>query len=429
VFENRIVSKVLGSPAQTRDTTRVPEASGPVSQREGFFRELPELSEFSHAAELQKYADAPLSWHVVITDVRGSTRAIEAGRYRDVNALGVSSIVAVQNALPDLEVPYVFGGDGATLLVPGSRLPRVEAALRGVRRMARDAFDLELRAATVRVAELQSAGERVGVARFRASPSICLALFAGSGFARAERWVKDPTLGERFVVSTDGEEAADLEGFECRWRPLESRFGSVISLLVFALSEADSAREATYKRAISAIERVLAGRDARPVRLDGLRMLGVFGDFSTEARVRSGSARGPAFDAAGANARKKSVIGRTLMAFKKSAGGFEGESYRAELVENTDFRKFDETLRMVLDVSDLEIDELLSHLEREHEQGLLVYGLHRSKSALMTCFVRAYRGNHVHFVDGSDGGYALAAKALKAQLAEIGRRPSELPLG
>jgi hypothetical protein len=145
--------------------------------------------------------------------------------------------------------------------------------------------------------------------------------------------------------------------------------------------------------------------------------------------VRSGSARGPAFDAAGAHARKKSVIGRTLMAFKKSAGGFEGESYRAELVENTDFRKFDETLRMVLDVSDLEIDELLSHLEGEHEQGLLVYGLHRSKSALMTCFVRAYRGNHVHFVDGSDGGYALAAKALKAQLAEIGRRPSELPLG
>jgi hypothetical protein len=47
----------------------------------------------------------------------------------------------------------------------------------------------------------------------------------------------------------------------------------------------------------------------------------------------------------------------------------------------------------------------------------------------MTCFVRAYRGNHVHFVDGSDGGYALAARALKAQLAEIGRRSSELPLG
>ncbi len=423
------MAKVLGSPSQTRDTSGVPEAAGPVSQSEGFFRELPELSEFSQAAELQKYADAPPSWHVVITDVRGSTRAIEAGRYRDVNALGVSSIVAVQNALSDLELPYVFGGDGATLLVPGSRLTRVQAALRGVRRMAREAFELELRAATVAVAELRSAGERVGVARFRASPSISLALFAGGGFARAERWVKDATAGGRFEVSAEGEEAADLEGFECRWRPLESRFGSVISLLVLALSESDGEREATYKRSIAAIERALAGRDARPPHLDGLRMLGLFGDFSTEARVRSGSASGPAFEAARAAARKKSLIGRGLMALKQSAGGFEGERYRAELVENTDFRKFDETLRMVLDVSDPELDELLSHLRREHAQGLLVYGMHRSKSALMTCFVRAYRGNHLHFVDGSDGGYALAAKALKAQLSAAGRGPSELPLG
>jgi len=402
-----------------------PVAAGAASQSEGFFRELPELSEFSHAAELEKYADAPSSWHVVITDVRGSTRAIEAGRYRDVNALGVSSIVAVQNALSDLEVPYVFGGDGATLLVPGSRLARVEAALRGVRRMAETAFELELRAATVSVGELERAGERVRVARLRVSPAICLAVFAGGGFACAERWVKDPSAGERFAVPAHGDESADLEGFECRWRPVESRFGSVISLLVFALSPSDAEREATYKRAIAAIERVLAGRDARPVRLEGLRMLGIFGDFSTEARVRTGTARGARFDAASAHARKQSLVGRALMMLKQSAGGFDGERYRAELVENTDFRKFDETLRMVLDVSDRELEELVSHLAREHQQGHLVYGLHRSKSALMTCFVRAYRGNHVHFVDGNDGGYALAAKALKAQLAASVRRTSE----
>jgi hypothetical protein len=34
----------------------------------------------------------------------------------------------------------------------------------------------------------------------------------------------------------------------------------------------------------------------------------------------------------------------------------------------------------------------------------------------MTCYVRAYAADHVHFVDGADGGYALAAKQLKAQL-------------
>ncbi len=407
----------------------MPAAPGPLPACESFFRELPEVEDFARVAELQHYADAPASWRVVITDVIGSTRAIEAGRYKDVNALGVSSIVAVQNALSDLELPYVFGGDGATLLVPGSRLVAVEAALRGVQRVSREAFDLELRAAVVPVEELVAAGERVRVARFRASTSVCLASFAGGGFACAERWVKHPSSAGRYAVDPEGETAANLEGFECRWHPLESRHGQVISLLVLSLAGAEPEREATYKRAIAAIERVLGGRDSRPVQLDGLRMLGPFADFSVEARVRSGTREGAAFDAAHKEARNKSLIGRALMAVGANAGGFDGKSYRSELVENTDFRKFDETLRMVLDLAAGELGELLEHLEQERARGRLVYGMHRSDSALMTCFVRAYHGNHVHFVDGSNGGYALAAKQLKAQLVELELRAGDLRNG
>jgi hypothetical protein len=47
-----------------------------------------------------------------------------------------------------------------------------------------------------------------------------------------------------------------------------------------------------------------------------------------------------------------------------------------------------------------------------------VYGLHTSKTALMTCLVFDRFGKQVHFVDGSNGGYTLAAKQLKTQLAE-----------
>ena len=44
------------------------------------------------------------------------------------------------------------------------------------------------------------------------------------------------------------------------------------------------------------------------------------------------------------------------------------------------------------------------------------WGLYRQKSAQITCFVPsiADRG-HVHFVDGAEGGYTLAASALKAR--------------
>ena len=45
--------------------------------------------------------------------------------------------------------------------------------------------------------------------------------------------------------------------------------------------------------------------------------------------------------------------------------------------------------------------------------------MHKSREALLTCIVFSYNGNHVHFVDGSDGGYAMAARGLKAQLKSL----------
>jgi hypothetical protein len=45
-----------------------------------------------------------------------------------------------------------------------------------------------------------------------------------------------------------------------------------------------------------------------------------------------------------------------------------------------------------------------------------VFGVHAAEAALMTCIITDLQANHVHFVDGANGGYALAAKQMKAQL-------------
>jgi hypothetical protein len=89
------------------------------------------------------------------------------------------------------------------------------------------------------------------------------------------------------------------------------------------------------------------------------------------------------------------------------------------MVENSDFRKFDGTLRMVIDGSEAQYRDLRDYLDGEHRHGRLVYGMHRSREALMTCIVFSYNGYHLHFVDGSDGGYAIAARDLKAQLKSL----------
>jgi hypothetical protein len=91
-------------------------------------------------------------------------------------------------------------------------------------------------------------------------------------------------------------------------------------------------------------------------------------------------------------------------------------NYRQEMVDNSDFRKFDGMLRMVIDGSDAQAAELEQFLEAQYRAGLLVYGMYKSREALVTCIVQSYNGNHMHFVDGSDGGYALAARGLKQQM-------------
>lgn len=385
---------------------------------ETFFSSLPELAAFEDAVSTHRHSQVPEDWHVVITDVKGSTQAILAGRYKDVNAVGVASIIALRNAIPAVELPYVFGGDGATILVPETRLEAMRAALRGVRDVAKRAFELELRAAHVPVARLIREGHPLLVGRYRLSPHVALAAFSGRGFSVAEKWVKDQEMGAEFQVSDEGPAEANLEGFECRWQPAPSRRGKMVSLLVIALGDLDS-REATYRRTLAFVDSLMSGGARHPLREEQLRLRGLKGDFSTEAKLMSGEASGKRYSSFNRNARKQALFGRGLLKFKLSAGSFDGVRYVSEFLENTDFQKFDEALRMVLDMKTEDIEGLERFLEEQHAAGRLAFGLHQSNEALITCMVRSYSGDHVHFVDGADGGYALAAKQLKAQLKAV----------
>jgi len=121
--------------------------------------------------------------------------------------------------------------------------------------------------------------------------------------------------------------------------------------------------------------------------------------------------------------RRASVLVYTLFAFLLfrfgiSVGGFAPEIYLRQVVENSDFRKYDDGLRMVLDCTP-ELERSLSErLAAAASAGIAKYGLHRQDAAMMTCFTPSVmRSDHVHFIDGARGGYASAAVALKAATA------------
>ena len=95
-----------------------------------FYRDLPVLESFAQAIETTRHAPVPGDWWIVVADVIGSTKAIEAGAYKKVNTVGVACIAAVVNVDRSVEMPFVFGGDGATFAVPDGLRERAIAALR-----------------------------------------------------------------------------------------------------------------------------------------------------------------------------------------------------------------------------------------------------------------------------------------------------------
>ena len=383
-----------------------------------FYRDLPVLESFAQTIETARHTSVPGDWWIVIADVIGSTTAIEAGAYKQVNTVGVACIAAVVNVDRSVEMPFVFGGDGATFAVPGSLLERVVPALREAQRLSRESFDLRLRVGLVQVSSLIDMGLQVRLAKIRLSPNATQPTFSGRGWEEAERRVKDP-LADGVLRVEEGEGPCDgsFEGFECRWQGVPSFHDHKLALLVAAVSDDPDVNLSTYRRVSDTIAQVYGDISSyHPLRADHMHLSFDPRDLSHEWRVRASRL--------GLWKRIKyfarmillNLAGVFLFARKIDTKAVRWSRYMDELVENSDFRKFDGVLRMVMDGSEAQYERLRAYLEEQHRAGRLVYGMHRSREALLTCIVFSYNGNHVHFVDGSDGGYAIAARELKAQL-------------
>ncbi len=86
------------------------------------------------------------------------------------------------------------------------------------------------------------------------------------------------------------------------------------------------------------------------------------------------------------------------------------------MVGNTNFKKFDGVLREVISGSKNDRAELETYLQQLYLNYECVYGIHATDSALITCIINNRSGDHLHFVDRSDGGYAAAAEKMKQQI-------------
>jgi len=364
---------------------------------------------FTRLMDPSLYAPLPSDWSIGVADIVGSTKAIAQARYKAVNMAGAAVIAAVTNALEGREFPFVFGGDGASFAVAPDDLERTRQALAATAAWVKEDLDLEMRVALVPIAAIRAQGLDVRVARFGPSPNLSYAMFSGGGLGFADTAMK---RGEFAVTMAPPGTQPDLSGLSCRFEEIPAARGLILAVLVMPVPGADPA---AYRKLIEDIVALVerSPDQGRPVPPGGPPLRWPPAGVEFEARAKRG---GPLFK------RRLGVFAWTLfyyfiMRFGIKVGGFVPHIYVQQVVENSDFRKYDDGLRMVLDCTpDLE-RELSPRLAAASSAGVARYGLHRQDAAMMTCFtLAATRSDHVHFIDGARGGYASAATALKATL-------------
>lgn len=366
---------------------------------------------FSEAADLRHYHPVPGDWSVVLTDVKGSTKAIEAGRYREVNMAGAACITAAVNSCKDIVLPYVFGGDGATILVPPSHIEEVKRSLLSLRQSTELNYGLSLRVGIVPASELTARGKSVLIAKYILPTGCTLAMFSGGGVSMADKMIKE----EGFALEdapADGD--TDLTGLSCRWQPIASQKGTILTLLV--METASAADGKVYNEIIDYIHSELMDEyDGNPSSSPNMRYS--WPDIQTLRRSKLvWGKRDPVLSLLMLSF--KIVLFNLVNRFRFNTPVFNVTRYRKETIINSDYKKFDDMLRMVIDCSKPAAEKIETYLLDLHSKGKIVYGTHYSGSALMTCFVTSMASDgHVHFIDGDDGGYALAAKQLKEQLS------------
>jgi hypothetical protein len=158
-------------------------------------------------------------------------------------------------------------------------------------------------------------------------------------------------------------------------------------------------------------------RNGHPVPADGPSLR-----FSMTGINREASATAPAGQRFGKRLWIMLQIGLTIFLhrFGLKLGTFDARRYRQDVSGNTDFRKFDDGLKMTIDVDAHHLSRIQTLLEKAQANGIARYGLHRQSSALMTCFVPTpLSRDHMHFIDGAGGGYAVAASQITGKAPPV----------
>jgi hypothetical protein len=179
----------------------------------------------------------------------------------------------------------------------------------------------------------------------------------------------------------------------------------VVSLLVIARNLDSQA--AAFKKVITNLDEIYGNPQMRrPISVARLKMKTSLAKIALEMRARWGGVR-PIYFMKG---WVSMLLGYYYFRTPK------GKYYLTSLVDMSDTLVIDGRINTVISGTPQQRVLLQAALDSIEASGEILYGLHTSKESVISCYVRNLNDRHVHFVDGADGGYTMAAAMLKGKM-------------
>ncbi len=276
---------------------------------------------------------------------------------------------------------------------------------------------MELRVGSITIGEIIKAGHELKVAKVEIGKGYNKSVVIGNGLQYAENIIKDNYLQDKEnikqqLLTIDSSEL-NLEGLECRWDRIKPHTSSleVVCLLIEAVNFKN--QSTVYRDVMIKLDEIYGEADKRhPITINRLQLLTTFLKFKKEMMVRYSKWKIGYF----LKAFFETLVGRLYFKYNWKVNDLKGQEYLEQVIAFSDTLTIDGRINTIVSGTKENRIRLLKYLNEQEQKGLLIFGHFVSTESIMTCYIENRNNKHIHFLDGSNGGYTEAAKELKPKL-------------
>jgi len=357
-----------------------------------------------------KFSNLPDNWHILVADIRNSTAAVQNGNHNHVNLVATGCVIAILNLAEthNIAVPFFFGGDGASFLIPEEIREQSLSVLEKHNRNTKKNFGFSLAIGSLSVAEIYNEDIELKIARVNVNKTLNIPVILGNGLHFAENRIKTENFSKEIIPD---ETRLNLTGMECKWDRIKppKKDQAVISLIIAGCGETDFSK--VYSEIMASIDEIFGSiRRRKPVSVRRLKIKAGLQRIKDEMKTKLGKWSFTQFI--------RSIMVANFGEFYLR-NTTSGKNYLQKLVELSDNLTLDGRINTVITGTSDQRERIIAYLDKLENQNLIKYGYHVSEESIMSCYVKDMSTDqHIHFIDGGNGGYTKAANQLKLKFQD-----------